>query len=185
MKKIMAMMVCAVLCCALLAGCGGSDKPTESAAVPANDAAAGNAAAAAAPAAPSSKYTFSFNGVEIAANAEMAPLAETLGEPIDYFESESCAYQGLDKVYTYSGVIIRTYPADGKDYVLTVELKDDTVTTKEGVYIGASKDDVTAAYGAPTSETDTAISYVDGDCTLSFMLADGKVTDITYAADTD
>lgn len=183
MKKFVAMMVCAVLCCALLAGCGGSDKPAESATAPANDAAAGTAAAA--PAAPSSKYTFSMKGVEIAANAEMAPLAQALGEPIDYFESESCAYQGLDKVYTYSGVIIRTYPSGDKDYVLTIELKDDTVTTKEGVYIGASKDDVTAAYGQPTSETDTALSYVDGDCTLAFLMADGKVTDITYSADTD
>ena len=192
MKKTIAMLMCALLICALLAGCGGSGKsgdtaPTTSESITPGD--AGGASDAAeqggeqAPGAAGSKYTFTFKDTEVAVNGDMAPLAEKLGEPGDYFESESCAFQGLDKVYTYGSVIIRTYPKDGKDYVLSVELKDDTVTTREGVYIGQTRDDVTAAYGDPGEETAAALRYVDGDCTLTFLLTDGKVTDITYTSD--
>lgn len=174
MKKSLRALAWALLFCALLTGCGGS-KDT------AGDAAAGDTAGDAAGA--SSKYTFDFKGVEVAVNEDMARLTEALGEPADYFESNSCAFQGLDKVYTYGSVVIRTYPEDGKDYVLSVELKDDTVSTKEGVYIGAGREDVEAAYGEPTDETAAALRYVDGDCALAFILTDGRVTGITYTSD--
>lgn len=172
MKRSMIVLVCAALCCAVLAGCGGSGDSSKAADT-----------AETAGTAPGSKYTLLFKETEVAVNGEMEPLAEKLGEPTDYFESESCAFQGLDKVYTYGSVIIRTYPKDGKDYVLSVELKDDAVTTREGVYIGQSRDDVTAAYGEPGQETGSALKYIDGDCTLTFILTDGAVTDITYTSD--
>lgn len=172
MKKALVTLVCALLVCALLAGCGGgSDSGSAQSGAPAGESA------------PGSKYSFTLKGVQIAANAEMAPLVEALGEPTDYFESESCAFQGLDKVYTYGSVIIRTYPKDAVDYVLSVELRDDTVSTGEGVYIGASAEDVTAAYGEPSEQSSAALRYVDGDCTLTFLLTDGRVTDITYTSD--
>ena len=167
MKRTVTLLACLALVCALLAGCGGGEK----------------AAPAAESGGAGSRYTFAFRGTEVAVNADMAPLAEQLGQPTDYFEAESCAFQGLDKVYTYGGVIIRTYPEDGKDLVLSVELRDDTVSTKEGVSIGSSLEDVTAAYGEPGEQTDTALRYTDGDCTLTFLTEDGAVTDITYTSD--
>ena len=55
--------------------------------------------------------------------------------------------------------MITTYPEDGKDYVYSIELKDDTVTTKEGAYIGMAKADVVSAYGTATNETEVALVY--------------------------
>ena len=66
-----------------------------------------------------------FNGTQVVLGAEMKPIADKLGKPTKYFESQSCAFQGLDKVYTYGGVIIRTYPENDVDYVLSIELKDE------------------------------------------------------------
>ncbi len=166
-KRALTALVCAVALACLSAGCGSGK----------------DAAADGGQAGPSSKYVFEFKGVEVAVNAEMAPLAEALGEPSDYFESESCAFQGLDKVYTYGGVTVRTYPQDGKDYVLSVELRDDAFPTREGIYIGADRDAVLEAYGQPADETGAAVRYVDGDCTLAFLLTDGTVTGITYTSD--
>lgn len=171
MKKIVGALLGALLLCGLLTGCGR-----------AGDTAAGSDPDREAEGA-GSKYTFFFQDTEVAVNGDMAALTEKLGEPSSYFESESCAFQGLDKVYTYGGVIIRTYPEDGKDYVLSVELRDDTVSTREGLYVGAGREDVTTAYGEPTEETGAALRYVDGDCTLAFILEDGRVTDITYTSD--
>lgn len=133
----------------------------------------------------SNGYTFDLSGVSVAMNAEMAPIVDELGEADSYFESESCAFQGLDKVYTYGSVQISTYPENDVDYVYSVVLKDDTVETPEGIMIGSSKDDVIAAYGDPTTETDASLSYTKGDCILAFILDGDTVTDITYTAITD
>lgn len=130
-------------------------------------------------------FAFVYNGTEIKLHAEMAPIVAALGEADNYFESESCAFQGLDKVYTYGSVVINTYPEEKVDYVFTIELKDDTVETKEGIYIGSSKDDVIAAYGTPTSETDTAYIYVKGQSQLNIIFENDAVLNIIYTAITD
>lgn len=72
-------------------------------------------------------------------NENMEPLVKKLGDADNYFESDSCAFQGKDKVYTYGSVKITTYPKDNKDYVYTIELLDDTVSTPEGISIGSDK----------------------------------------------
>ena len=109
------------------------------------------------------------------------PVADKLGKPTKYFESQSCAYQGLDKVYTYGGVIIRTYPENDVDYVLNIELKDDSVSTVEGIGIGDAKAKVKEAYGEPTSTTDTSDVFVKGNSKLSIIYGkDGNVSSIVY-----
>lgn len=163
-----------MLLCSLLSSCGGEANgevsvDNQAGAVQESDL-------------PAETYTYVQNGVTIAVNAEMAPVTEQLGEPTDYFESESCAFQGMDKVYTYGSVVISTYPEDDTDYILSIELKDDTVSTPEGISIGDAKDKVVSVYGEPSLETDSALSYQKGDCTLAFIL-DGNVVDgITYTS---
>lgn len=130
-------------------------------------------------------YIMTVKGTDVAVNAPMAPIAESLPEADKYFESESCAFQGLDKVYTYGSVVITTYPENGKDYVYSIELKDDTVSTKEGAYIGMAKDDVIKAYGDATNVTESALVYEKESCQLAFILEDDYVKNITYTAITE
>ena len=85
---------------------------------------------------PAEGYSFTYQGVVISMNAEAAPIIEALGEPIDYFEAPSCAFQGLDKIYYYSGFELGTYPDSDKDYVSYVNLLDDTVSTEQGISLG-------------------------------------------------
>lgn len=172
--------------CLTLAACGSSDDKKGSSA----ENSTANTSSESAPAANAGKkntdgFKFSMKGTSVAMNAEMAPLAKALGEPTKYFESESCAFQGLDKVYTYGGVVIRTYPENEVDYVLNVELKDDSNATEEGISIGDSKDKVKKAYGDPETENDTSLVYKKGACKLSFIFGeDGTVSSILYAAET-
>ena len=129
-----------------------------------------------------SGYKVIIKDTEIVPGAEMSSVLSALGEPKKYFESESCAFQGLDKVYTYDGVVIRTYPDKEVDYVLSVELKDDTVATEEGISIGDSRDKVIETYGeSPSQSTDSSLSYAKGGSVVSFMFGnDGSVSSITY-----
>lgn len=127
-------------------------------------------------------YAPVIHGVEIKCNAQADAIIEALGDNYELFESPSCAFQGTDRVYTYDDVIIRTYPIDDVDYVSAVEFRNDTISTAEGIYIGCSQDDVTAAYGDPTNELAAGIEYTKGDVTLSFVVRDGSVSAITYLA---
>jgi hypothetical protein len=53
----------------------------------------------------------------------------------------------MDKVYTYEGYEIKTYPVGDKDYVQDICMSTDDFATPEGVTIGSTLDDVVKAYG--------------------------------------
>ena len=118
-------------------------------------------------------------------NSDAAAVVEKLGEPLDYFESESCAFEGLDKVYTYPGFKLNTYPEEDKDYVLSVVFMDDTVETEEGIAIGSTKDQVTEAYGDPAEESDTSLVYEKGDTEMTIGLDGDSVSSLEISAVTE
>ena len=130
-----------------------------------------------------SKYFFkvaSKDNYAVKIDADMADVLEALGEPLKYFEAASCAFDGLDKTYTYAGYVILTRPDGKKDYINSIQLTDDSVQTPEGAYIGMTTDAVKGIYGDPTEETATLLSYTDGNTTLNFVLKDAKVISIEY-----
>ena len=174
MKKLSMLLMVLVLTMGLLVGCGSSDDKENN-----NNQGSSNKEQA------YTGYAFEINGTKIELNAKMEPIAAALGEPDSYFESESCAFQGLDKVYTYGSAVITTYPEDGVDYVYTIELKDDTVETAEGLYIGASKDDVLKTYGDEAEDLDAGIFCTKGESELVFLMDGDVVTNIVYKAITE
>lgn len=130
------------------------------------------------PAAPGS-YVFLSGDFAVSIDQDMAEVLAALGEPQSYFEAASCAFEGLDKTYTYSGFQVLTRPDGEKDYVNSILLTDDSVTTPEGVYIGASAADVTAAYGEGES-LGSSLCYTKEGTVLSFILENDKVISIEY-----
>lgn len=118
-------------------------------------------------------------GTAVSVNQDMAEVLAAEGEPLSYFEAESCAFNGLDKTYTYAGFIISTRPEGEQDFVNSILLTDDSVTTPEGVYIGSSKDAVIAAYGEG-DEVGLSLSYTKGDCALNFIFDGETVISIEY-----
>ncbi len=132
-----------------------------------------------------SKYTFkatSSDSFEIYIDQDMADVLSAIGEPLSYFEAASCAFSGLDKTYTYAGFVITTRPDGDKDYVNSIFLTDDSVTTPEGLYIGVSADKVISTYGNGT-QTDALISYKDGNTSLNFIMKNSSVISIEYIPD--
>ena len=130
-----------------------------------------------------SKYFFtvaSKNNFAVKIDSDMADVLSALGDPLQYYESASCAFEGLDKTYTYAGYTVLTRPDGKKDYVNSILITDDSVTTTEGAYIGMTADAVKGIYGAPTTENETLITYTDGNTTLSFVLKDARVVSIEY-----
>lgn len=167
-NKVIAMAAVMVMGVALTA-CGGSDNGSDGAA----QSAGGDG------------FTFTSGSTEIEMNADASAVVDELGDADNYFESESCAFEGLDKVYSYPGFQLNTYPVDDKDYVLSVVFMDDTVSTDEGISIGSTKDEVTEAYGDPSSESATELVYEKGDTELKVGLDGDSVSTLEICAITE
>ena len=87
--------------------------------------------------------------------------------------------------YIHGSVKITTYPKDNKDYVYTIELLDDTVSTPEGISIGSDKKAVEEKYGDASDSTETSYIYKKGDSQLSFIFDGDSVSSIVYNAITE
>ena len=126
-------------------------------------------------------YGFTFKGVTLHLGDDFSQYLEVFGEPDSFFESESCAAQGMDRTYTYGGIDFFCFD-DGK----TVELNaicfyDDLSKTDEGISVGSSYDDVIEVYGdSDPSESETIVQFTDGNTTLTFLIIDNKVECIQY-----
>ena len=194
MKKLFAILLALAMVFAL-AACGGDQPAGESQTPPASQSTqpagqpsgetsqpAGQPSAGAEPSDPVTVDAYVFltgKGNTVAVNQDMTGVLAVEGEPLSYFEAESCAFDGLDKTYTYAGFVISTRPEEGKDLVNSILLTDDSVTTPEGVYIGSSRDAVIAAYGEG-DEVGASLSYTKGDCTLNFIFDGDTVISIEY-----
>lgn len=125
-------------------------------------------------------YVFTYDGTEVNIDAEVSMYVEKFGKASSYYETPSCAFDELDKFYTYPGFEIDTYYSNGKDLVLSVALLDDTVSTTEGICIGDAKDKVTSVYGEPEEFTDTSVTYKKDSMKLMFIFKDDVVAAIEY-----
>lgn len=127
-------------------------------------------------------YVFEVNGIPIQMNGEAAPILEKLGKSKSYFEADSCAYQGKEKTYTYSGFELHTYEKDKTDYVLAIIFLDDSVSTKEGITLSSSLSDIKKAYGDKYKEETGLYTYEQGKSKLSFVIENDEAASVEYDA---
>ncbi len=127
-------------------------------------------------------YVFEYNGVKIGMDMEAAPIIAALGEADSYFEAPSCAFEGLDKTYSYGSFEIDTYEQDGKDYISTVFFCDDLIETPEGVCLFETKADMIKAYGEGFKEEFGMLVYEKDGMKLKFILEGDEITSIEYAS---
>ena len=187
MKKLMLVLVLAFV----MAGCGNksgneNSNPTEPTPVEQQDtqnsdkeeADNGNSTTVTEP----KGYVFEYNGVKIGMDMEAAPIVAALGEPASYFEAPSCAFEGLDKTYSYGSFELDTYEQNGKDYIAGIFFVDDLIETPEGVALFETKADMTKAYGDGFKEEYGMLVYEKDGMKLKFILEGDEITSIEYAS---
>lgn len=125
-------------------------------------------------------YVFTADGIDMAMDMEMEDVLAKLGEPVSYFEAASCAFQGLDKVYTYNHYEIDTYPDGEEDRISSIILKDDLIATPEGLSIGMTKADMENAYGTGYETNGNMCVYTKDGMHLSILVENDAVTSIQY-----
>lgn len=84
-------------------------------------------------------YRFQAGSVTLMPDMDIDTVLEQLGESRSVYEAPSCAGQGVSYLYDYISYEIETYPAEGGvNRIGYIILKDDTVSTSEGVRRTAS-----------------------------------------------
>lgn len=119
---------------------------------------------------------------DLTLDAPAEPILDALGEPKSYTEAASCAFEGLDKTYYYGSFYLTTYPAGDGDRISSVWFADDTVSTEEGIAIGASREEVEQAYGSDCFGDTNACTITRGNATLTIALKENVVSTIRYDA---
>jgi hypothetical protein len=130
-------------------------------------------------------FAFVYNNIIIYLGEYTDRVLAELKPALDYYEKESCSFDGIAKTYYYGSFEIETYlkSKDDNDRVYSVDLIDDSVATAEGIYIGQTYEDMTAAYGTEYHEIPEIpgfYSYEKNGTVLNFNIKDGAIISIKY-----
>ncbi|RKM62925.1 hypothetical protein D6856_02035 [Butyrivibrio sp. XB500-5] len=118
----------------------------------ASEAASGTTSAA------TSDSSFSYKGKVISILDDTQAVIDALGTPDDTYEDSADDNPNLgEKRYYYhlACIEVSTLVIDGKENLLLITIKDPEIPTPKGIKFGSSKDDVIAAYGEPTKESES------------------------------
>jgi hypothetical protein len=182
MKKVVSILM-ALTCALVLAGCGaGSGVVVDPNAQAANGTGVvqqPGQPGASSPAQESSLF-FETNGIKIRPYDLAEGVLSKLGKPNDTFEAPSCAFQGTDKFYYYSGFQLTVNDIDGADHISIITISDDTVSIPQGVKIGETQDAMLESMGNSMQECGGLYLLTEGTTTLQIQVKDGKVSSILY-----
>jgi hypothetical protein len=125
-------------------------------------------------------FPFEYRDLTIHVGVPAEPILEYLGEPLNYFEAPSCAFEGIDRTYFYSGIELHTFPMGDNEYVLAVRFTDDSVETLEGVYLGMTAEEALELLGGGYEENGGLYTYTRGRGSLGVMTEHGIIVDLSY-----
>ena len=167
MKKIVFIMLAALLLAALLLGCADAKQPAESlASKPAGQ----DTASAAEPAAPGQEGVFvTVNGVELCTGIPYAEYKEQLGEEIKPAEEVLACDPSSDwkqTMHFYQGVTV-SEDKDGLVNSIQVEAGDAAILGKLG--IGSTREEVKALLGQPDEEDEWNLFYSSTQPQIMFI----------------
>lgn len=127
------------------------------------------------------KIYVKYNDVTVKMGEAADGVIQALGEPQKKTEIGDCG--GLGALVKYSYASIEIYVVESKDngnVIDQITLRDDIVSTPEGVVIGMSVADAKVALGEPDTATDKALEYKNGKYVLKISLDGDTVNGINY-----
>jgi len=127
-------------------------------------------------------YSFETDDIEISMSQDVSLLLSKLGKAENYYEAQSVKHQGKEKVFTYKGFELSTYPSGDNDYVKSIWFLDEETTTKEGIHIGSTIQEMKEAYGDDCREEKGSYIYSSEETVLTFYTKKDQVSGIEYKA---
>jgi hypothetical protein len=131
---------------------------------------------------------FVYNGEEFKLDSDVKPLIKSIGDGYEFSEAVSCAYTGMDKTYSYGDIDLYTYPLDSKDRIDEIYIMSNKYSTKKGITVGSSLDDIIVAYGENYTDLGGGMLVIapegmpedtSSPC-IYFIMQDGVVFEFSY-----
>lgn len=130
-------------------------------------------------------WGFNNGKITLVPGEKFVPEDEGLGETVKYMEAPSCYYDGLDKIFTYNGYKVTTYPADGGDYIQDITIEG-TYKSAKGIGVGDSLSSVLSAYGENAEITGKLYRYYEDESKyIYFFINDDVVKYYGYSTKTN
>lgn len=127
-------------------------------------------------------YGFVNGKVVLVPGDKFSADTDGLGETVKYMEAPSCYYEGLDKVFTYDGYEVITYPANGGDYIQDISVTGTNFKTDKGIAVGDTLEAVTKAYGEDLTVLGKMYQYYVNDTQyIYFFIVDDVVKYYGYS----
>lgn len=127
------------------------------------------------------EYGFKYNGYTIMPGTKTDEAIAILGDDYEPYEGASCAGQGMDVVYTYSGLQLGAYRGtDNVELIQVIEIED-SIYDCGGIHVGDSLTAAKGILGTPDAEDDFGVIY-KGTKTQLQIITDGadKIVAIVY-----
>ena len=130
-------------------------------------------------------FIFIYNDTTVYLDEYIERVLTELEPPMEFYEYQSCSFEGMAKIYSYNEFQLSTYVKDttDEDRVYSVDIYDDSISTAEGIYIGQTYDDMIRAYGTEYEELQGFVRiyrYTKDGTVLSFGIEDGMIISISY-----
>lgn len=124
-----------------------------------------------------------FRGASLTVGMAESAMLDALGNDYTCSEAESCAGEGVDRMYTYPSVRIYVFaPREGLATVTSVSYTDDGADT-DGVCIGCNVALVEQAFGTPDEQREGALVYRRDGAVLTVTEQGGCVNAVLLTED--
>ena len=129
-------------------------------------------------------FSVKYRGEEIVPGTEFS--VNKIDEEANISEIPSCAFDGIDKIYTYKNFEIIVASVNGKDTIYSVYFDNDEMETTEGVKVTDTKDHMIEKYGTDYEQKlGNKYIYLNGNVELSFIIERDIITAIEYTIVTE
>lgn len=128
-------------------------------------------------------FRFTLSGVELVPCADFDPTV--LPEADSVYEVPSCAIEGTDNVYNYGTVEITAYDDGTGEVIYSIYILDANTSTDEGLYLGDDLAMVESIYGTDYTRDGSQITYRKGSTLLVLLMEDEFVSSIELRMDTE
>ncbi len=131
-------------------------------------------------------YVFEYNSVAFAVGDDAETVLSRLGEAKSCKEnSDGCGGGDIIKTFEYDGFSLEVKCVSDKEIISKIMLKNDSVKTSEGIFIGSLQSDVIETYGEEYEENYNGIIYTKQNTRLNFVIKNGVVKSLYYDCTTD
>ena len=113
-------------------------------------------------------------------DSEIETAIEILGEPLTIHETPSCAFDGMDRIFTFDDLYIHTYPVGDKNLIQVIRFRTDNITTGEGFRLGYTFDTVTEILGNDYTRDFDMVVFTKENTSLVFSLQDNIIMHMFY-----